>query len=282
MLRALWGTAESEQFGATRQPRMLERAAVSLRLRAADLADTVIGRRDGLTPPRRLARQVGDSDFRETGEQFLELFQTLGNLQPSDQVLDIGCGIGRMARTLVTTLRPPGSYDGFDIDATAIDWCRAHYLDTPVPFRFAHADLRNEVYNPEARGNASTYTFPYPDQAFDFALATSVFTHLLPDAAARYLAESARVLKPGGRLFSTWFLLDDETEPPPPFTRDGPWRPAAVARPDAPEAAVAYPESWLRERLREQGLAIDAITRGSWQSAAGTTLQDTIVAHRPS
>jgi len=280
MLRALRGMAESKQFGSTRQPGMLERAALSLRLRAADLTDTLTGRRDRLTPPRRLAQQVGDSDFRETGERFLGLFETLGDLQPTDRVLDIGCGVGRMARTLARTLQPPGSYDGFDISAIGIDWCRAHYRDTPVPFRFAHADLRNEIYNPDGHQDAGTYTFPYAADSYDFALATSVFTHLLPDAAERYLAESARVLSPGGRLFSTWFLLDDEAEPRPPFTREDRWRPAAVAQPDAPEAAVAYPESWLRERLQRNGLTIDTTHHGSWRSAAGTTLQDVIVARR--
>lgn len=127
-------------------------------------------------------------------------------------MLDVGCGIGRMARVLVPVLRPPG-----------VSWCQAHYRDTPSPFRFQHADVRNALYNPQGALVARGYRFPYAENSFDLVIATSVFTHLLPDAAERYLAEAARVLTPGGRLFTTWFLVGDSAPPPAPerfrFTR---------------------------------------------------------------
>ena len=132
---------------------MIARVARSLQLRAADAADHLRGRSDRLIPPRRMAGYVGTGDFRATGEEFRGYFQGLAGLQPRDRVLDIGCGIGRMARVLVPILRPPGSYDGFDIVAEGIDWCRAHYTGTPAPFRFHHADVKNALYNP---GGAET------------------------------------------------------------------------------------------------------------------------------
>jgi SAM-dependent methyltransferase len=262
-------------------PSVIARALVSLRLRAADVADTMSGRRDRLTPPRRLSSYVGHGDFRGTGEEFLELFRTLADLRADDRVLDIGCGIGRMARVLVPVLAPPGSYDGFDIAAPGIRWCQSHYRGTPVPFRFRHADLHNTVYNPGGPQTAAQYRFPYVDGSFDLAIATSVFTHLLSAAADRYLAEAARVLAPGGRLFATWFLLGDAEGPAHPFRTDPALSPAAVADPAAPEAAVAYPERWLRERLAAQGLTLQAVHPGSWQDdRPGVTLQDIVVAHR--
>src|ERR1700722_3185823 len=130
------------------------RAVESLRLRAAELTDTLTGRRDRFTPPRRLAHSIGDSDFRATGDEFLGLFQQLAGLRAEDRVLDVGCGVGRMARVLTSVLRPPGSYDGFDIGLSGIEWCRVHYRDTPAPFRFEHADLHNSVYNPSGTGGA--------------------------------------------------------------------------------------------------------------------------------
>jgi hypothetical protein len=57
------------------QETLIHRALVSLRLRAADLLDAASGRRDRLTPPRRLSLYVGHGDFRATGEEFLELFR---------------------------------------------------------------------------------------------------------------------------------------------------------------------------------------------------------------
>jgi SAM-dependent methyltransferase len=253
-------------------------AVESLRLRAADLTDTLTGRRDRFTPPRRLAHSIGDSDFVATGNEFLELFEQLAGLRPEDRVLDIGCGIGRMARVLAGVLRPPGSYDGFDIGLTGIEWCRAHYLDTPVPFRFEHADLRNTVYNPAGVGDPASYRFPYADGSFDLAIATSLFTHLLPDAAGHYLAEAARVLAPGGRLLSTWMLLADHASDG--FTFDERFTPAAVRDPAEPEAAVAYPSEWVRERLGACGFVDVQVHRGTWHGGAGVTLQDVVVSLR--
>ena len=89
---------------------MIRRAADSLMLRAADVVDSALGRLDKLTPPRRLDF-VGDSDFQATGDEFARHFRELADLTSSNRVLDMGCGIGRMARVLVPVLRPPGSYD---------------------------------------------------------------------------------------------------------------------------------------------------------------------------
>jgi SAM-dependent methyltransferase len=262
---------------------VIGRAAQSLRLRAADAADAVLGRRDELTPPRRLADYVGDSDFRTTGEEFLGHLRELAGLEAGDRVLDVGCGIGRIARVLVPVLRPPGSYDGFDIVEPGIAWCREHYGDTPAPFRFQHADLRNAAYNPGGRESAASYRFPYDDGCFGLVFATSVFTHLLAVEADRYLSEAARVLAPGGRLFTTWFLLSSEelqASPPPPFRSVEALAPAFVADPAIPEAAVAYEESWLRERLVAHGLELGAIDPGSWRGRPGTSRQDLVLARR--
>jgi SAM-dependent methyltransferase len=276
------GADATRPVGETRppDPPALQRALVSMRLRAADLLDTVSGRRDRLTPPRRLSLYVGHGDFRATGEEFLGLFRQLVDLRAQDRVLDIGCGIGRMARVLVPVLRPPGSYDGFDIAAPGIRWCQEHYRDTPAPFRFEHADVHNSVYNAAGRDTPETYRFPYADDAFDVAIATSVFTHLLPEAADHYLAQAARVLAPKGRLFTTWFLTEGQDTPPLPFKHDPATEPAAITDPDAPETAVAYPEAWLSERLDANGFELQAIHAGSWRADAGLTMQDVVIARR--
>jgi SAM-dependent methyltransferase len=262
----------------------VRRARVSLKLRLADAVDEALRRRDALTPPRRL-NFVGNSDFQATGDEFREHFKRFGQLRESDRVLDIGCGIGRMARVLVPELRPPnGSYDGFDIVGDAIRWCTHHYRATAVPFRFTHVDLYHPEYNPSGTGTASTFTFPYADGSFDLAIATSVFTHLLDDAAERYLAEAARVLAPGGRLFSTWFVIDPELPADPSkalVSFDHERGAALVADPAAPESAVAYRLSWLRGRLLEHGLVLRApLHRGSWAGLPGPSSQDIVVAER--
>jgi SAM-dependent methyltransferase len=266
---------------------LLERARTSLRLRALDVKDRYLSRpprSDRLVPPRRLDF-VGHSDFVDTGAEFLGHFRTLGALQPGERVLDIGCGIGRMARPLTAYLDATGSYDGFDINAEGIAWCQGRYRAHPN-FAFAVADLFNRRYNPAGTQSADTFTFPYGDAAFHFALATSVFTHLLEGEAQRYVAEAARVLAPGGRLFATWFLLDDGSRDAiaagraglPFLDADGP---VAVVSDEVPEEAIAFDRAWLTDTLTRHGLALTAVHPGTWRGEPhGTSFQDIVVATR--
>src|SRR5206468_983780 len=100
---------------------------------------------------------------------------------------------------------PGGSYDGLEVAADGVRWCADTITPVLPHFRFHHADVYNSVYNPSARRRPRAYRFPFADATFDFAFLTSVFTHLLPHDAAHYLSELARVLRPGGRLFATFF-----------------------------------------------------------------------------
>lgn len=199
-----------------------------------------------------------------TGAEFLGHFRSLAGLTSDDRVLDIGCGIGRIARVMVPVLEPPtGSYDGFDVSRHGITWCASHYTNPLVPFRFEHVDLYHPEYNPGGGGNAEQFRFPYPDASFDLAIATSVFTHLLDGAVAHYLAETSRVLAPGGRLFATWLALDPQRPPDSDhaMTSLEPTAGAAlVADPCAPEAIVAYPLEWIVQRLLDNGLALRSPT----------------------
>ena len=47
--------------------------------------------------------------------------------RPGERVLDVGCGIGRMARPLAGYLTGDGSYDGFDVNREGIRWCTRRY-----------------------------------------------------------------------------------------------------------------------------------------------------------
>ena len=259
-----------------RQP-LRERARDSLKLRALDLKDRVSGRSDRLVPPRRLD-YAGHSDFVETGDEFLALFTTHGELKPDERVLDVGCGIGRMARPL-TRFLDGGSYAGFDVNREAIGWCRRRYARFEN-FQFQVADLYNRRYNPHGSHAATDYRFPYDDESFDFVIATSVLTHLLESEAEHYLAEMTRVLRPGGRALVTFFLLNDESRR---LIRDGrsslefldPDDHVSVLDADLPEEAVAYDEGWVRERL-----AIEDPLYGSWCGRDDfTSFQDVVVAH---
>ena len=256
----------------------------SLRLRALDAVDAVRDH-DALVPPRRLRGFVGDSDFRATGDEFLQLCIQLAGLRPDERVLDVGSGIGRMARPLAGYLRPPGAYEGFDVVPQGIAWCRERYADH-AHFGFQVADVRNGLYRPDAGVPAREYTFPFADATFDFAFATSVFTHLLPDEADRYLGEMARVLRPAGRLLATFFVLDaagrHRSAPGGRLTFRHDHGDHATDSAETPEDAVAYDEGWLRTRLATHGLELDGPVRlGTWSGlpdADTRQFQDVVLA----
>jgi len=231
------------------------------------------------------AANIGGGDYPEIGRDFLQYFIGLGGLKPTDAVLDIGCGLGRMAVPLADWLAPEARYAGFDVVPDSIRWCRKHITARRAGFRFDLLDdVRNTHYNARGANAAETVRFPYDDASFDFVFATSVFTHLVPGAASRYLAESRRVLRPGGRLFATWFLVSE----------DGPLTEAAlellpfdegthrVASRQVPEAVVGFPYRFVEDAYANAGLEPMNTIAGYWvQGISQLPYQDMIVARRP-
>lgn len=249
-----------------------------------ELGDRLRGRRDPLLPPRWLRLAAG-GDFTAVGTHFLAHCRELAGLQPTDRVLEVGCGVGRIARALTTYLTPPGAYHGFDVLAPAVHWCQRHVTPCFPHFEFRHVDLCNGGYNPRGRLRAEEFAFPYADSSFDLVLLASVCTHLLPAEVAQYLCEAARVLRPGGRMLATFFLLNAEAlaqvDRPDcrfPFTHKGPGY--RTTRPDRPEAAVAYAEGDVRRWLAGAGLTLrEPIAFGNWCGRADTRDgQDLLVA----
>lgn len=171
-----------------------------------DLAERLLGRRDPLMPPRRL-QYVGRGDYKAQGDQLRDLLIYGHGLAPETEVLDIGCGVGRIAVALTLTLET-GTYKGFDIVPAGIAWCQREITPRHPNFTFDLADVRNRQYNADGEVPAEAYTFPYESDSFDLAIASSVFTHMRPDGTRRYLEETARVLRPGGRLVCEFFMLD--------------------------------------------------------------------------
>jgi SAM-dependent methyltransferase len=257
-------------------------------LGALDVRDAMLGRKLELTPPRRL-QFVGGGGFHAVGREFLQHFRQLGGLDPHDQVLDVGCGIGRMAVPLTGYLEPPGAYEGFDVVRTGVRWCQEHITPRFPHFRFQVADVYNKRYNRHGRAKSAGYRFPYEPDRFDFAFATSVFTHMLPIETERYISELARVVRPAGRCLATFFLTDTPSRPRDPRARprigfdvegDGY---KTVSR-KLPEAAVAYEEADVRDWFEGHGLSVqDPIHYGTWRGLPGRSLQDIVVAEkRPS
>lgn len=207
-------------------------------------------------------------------------------VHPDDRVLDVGCGLGRLALPLSRLLDDDARYDGFDTSDEYIEWCRSSLGLDPARFRFHHFEIRSSHYNMRASVAPETFVFPWPESTFTLTVAVSLFTHLSASATRHYLAEIARTLQPGGRLFATFFALDEEASR---LAAAGLTSPRLVTRVDEgmlgdaanPDAAVAFDAEWLAAALTSAGLAFDAFYPGRWRQIAAVSHQDIIVAHKP-
>lgn len=241
-----------------------------------------------MLPPRELREFVGgDANFLEIGNGFLAGMKQFCDLQPDARILDLGCGSGRIAIPLTQYLSKHGRYEGFDVSPACIQHCRSKIARSYPNFRFQVADIYNSFYNPTGRRQAEEYRFPYEAEQFDVAVAGSLFTHLMPASAERYIAETARVLKPGGRALSTFFLLDAGAREAlaagkssiPFVAHNG----CLVSDPAVPEVAVCFDLDFILSLYDKYGFAArDGVFFGLWsgrQTEYGG-YQDMIVARK--
>lgn len=101
------------------------------------------------------------------------------NAEEDDRVLDLGCGNGRF----VELMREKGAdYYGIDSSEKLIEICQKKYIGA----RFQVAD---------------GFNLPFADNYFDKVFSISVLHHIpSKEFRLKFLAESKRVLKPGGFL----------------------------------------------------------------------------------
>jgi SAM-dependent methyltransferase len=149
-------------------------------------------------PNRRLRASSGTADlamFLGIGEAWAHLVS--GFLPDRPAVLDLGCGCGKLARFLA--LRPDLRYLGVDLYGPSILWCRRAFAPHADRFAFEHFNGRSAHFNPGGDVAVQDYRLPTGSGAMDMVVCGSLFTHLFEADARHYLAEIARVLKPGGR-----------------------------------------------------------------------------------
>ena len=253
-----------------------------------DTFDLVVGRRDPLTPPKGLwPPYVIRGGFHEHGAAFASLLVDLGGLKPDGAVLDVGCGIGRVAVPLTRYLNAQGRYEGLDVDPESIAWCESAISRRYPNFRFHLIDVANKGYRPEGKMHAASYRFPFDSSSFDLVFLKSVFTHMLVDEVPNYLTEVARVTKPGGRCLITFFLINEESHR---LLAEGKARRSfpfdygvyRIENQDRPTNAVAYNEAFVRDLYHQSGLRIEeSVHLGSWRGREDAHFaQDIIVAFK--
>jgi len=234
-----------------------------------DIFDLITGKRNKIMPPKGLIF-IGGGDFVKKGKNILKLIIHHTGLKPDHRILDIGSGIGRLAFPLTEYLNNEGSYEGFDIVKKGVDWCNKHITMTYPNFKFFHIDLKNNLYNLKTENKAENFVFPYPDNDFDRIALVSVFTHMMPNDVDNYLSQINRVMKPNGKCFATFFIINENVKEiiqKPDF--DGfrfsyNYGNYYLLDKNVEEADIAYDENYLHELLSKNNLKVEAIVRGWW------------------
>jgi SAM-dependent methyltransferase len=129
-------------------------------------------------PPLGIALDASDEPHRF----FIQLYHRTATQVDlsSKRVLEASCGHGGGASYLARTCKP-ASYTGLDLNPAGIEFCQKRHQLPGLDF--VHGDAQN---------------LPFADESFDAVLNVEA-SHLYPDFP-RFLAEAARVLRPGGHL----------------------------------------------------------------------------------
>jgi ubiquinone/menaquinone biosynthesis C-methylase UbiE len=226
---------------------------------------------DQLPLPDDNLHDVGpDTDSLGRAKRQRELLEHWG-LNPDTDLVEIGCGVGRLAYELATYF-DKGSYTGFDIGKTPIKWLKKNYESVLPNYRFDHINVSNARYNPRGAASAENIQFPYEESSFDLACSFAVFMHMRLPEIANYFGETRRVLRPGGRAVLTMTAIteNDLAKPELPILGNQRFRPIGdgvyAKRPDRPTFGLGFDRKLLATRIEMAGLEILDFTEGTWRS----------------
>lgn len=230
-----------------------------------------------LSFPREKITEISDEEAlpvgggsEATSSEFLGHFIHLCELQPNEKVLDVGCGMGRIARAVSFYLNDHGLYRGFDIVKDWVDHGNEIISSKCPHFKFDHIDIHNHMYNPSGRISPDQVEFPYEDNTFDLINVSSVFTHMGSPETKRYIGEFSRVLKKGGRVLVTSFQLvpdamqlieEGKSDWNITHPRDSS---CFVHNPTKPDVAVGFVPDDYFGWFKENELIKDFHANGSW------------------
>jgi len=132
---------------------------------------------------------ASEETARLTGAYTAKQVTSALDLKPTDRVLELGCGVGRIGLEIAPKVL---HWEGADISKNMLDVARQRLSgQNNVGF--------TELKQSRLDGLA--------DASFDKAYCVAVFIHMDKEDFFLYLEELARVLKPGGVLFfDTWNL----------------------------------------------------------------------------
>lgn len=153
-----------------------------------------------------VASTTDEESFKRSAAYTRELLERFVQLGPTDVVLEIGCGVGRIAPEVAPRVR---QWVGTDISSNMLSHAKRRLEALPNVRLIELEDV----------GLAEV-----PSESIDVVYCTVVFMHLYEWDRYRYVSEAHRVLKPGGRFYCDniditsslgWTMFADAASYPP-------------------------------------------------------------------
>jgi len=196
------------------------------------------------------------------------------DLKPEMSVLEIGSGIGRDAFQFIDYLSPRGRYMGIDVQRESIVWCQKNISRRYPHIQFYHLNAFHELHNPLAVKPTMDFPLPLPDRSVDRIALGSVLTHIFEDEIIHYFREFARVLKPDGLVWATFFLYSEEIVARSRIQNATPYNlrfeyangdGCFVNDATYPTGGVAYTNDAMQRIIKKSGLRmVRPFLKGSW------------------
>jgi SAM-dependent methyltransferase len=138
-----------------------------------------------LSDPEKKGGKWNLEEFLATGDADIERFSRLierhsALRRPFGDVLDFGCGVGRLSLAWSKQAR---SVTGVDVASTMIDRAREVLSGRP---------------NATVRLNTEPNLAQFSTESFDVVASHITLQHVPPEAALMYIREFARITRPGG------------------------------------------------------------------------------------
>jgi len=133
--------------------------------------------------------KTGDESLQEALHQLIELFAEIGKIDSNTKVCDVGCGYGASARYLA---RKKGAHvTALTLSKTQWQYARTHDPVSANPLYILADFLKNSL----------------PSNSFDVVIAIESLEEMIDKN--HFFAETARILRPGGRLISSAWIVKE-------------------------------------------------------------------------
>jgi ubiquinone/menaquinone biosynthesis C-methylase UbiE len=124
-----------------------------------------------------------EGQLARSADYFVAQLDRLVGIHPVDDIMEIGCGVGRVGAVLAGRCR---SWTGADVSANMLSHTRRRLA--------SHPNVRTVELSGYDLG-------PIASESLDLVYCTVVFMHVSEWERFSYIEEARRVLRPGGRLY---------------------------------------------------------------------------------